>query len=68
MVDCSVGAADDARLPADPALRATLRSYVEWAVTDVLAYQAPDAVVSPGQPMPRWSWDGLLPGPTAGPA
>jgi hemoglobin len=64
-VDCFVVAADDARLPADAAFRATLRAYMEWAVADVLAYSAPDAVVPPGQPMPHWSWDGLSPGPAA---
>jgi hemoglobin len=62
-VDCFAGAADDARLPADPAFRAALRAYMEWAVGDVLAYSAVDAVVPGGQTVPRWSWDGLVPDP-----
>jgi hemoglobin len=57
-VDCFVAAADDAGLPADPAFRDALRRYMEWAVGDVLAYSAPDAVVPPDLPVPRWSWDG----------
>jgi hemoglobin len=57
-VACFVAAADDAGLPADPAFRAALRRYMEWAVDDVLAYSAADAVVPPDLPVPRWSWDG----------
>ena len=58
-VDCFVNAADDAGLPDDPDFRAALRSYMEWAVGDVLQY-APEGVRAPaGRMMPRWSWDGL---------
>jgi hemoglobin len=57
-VECFVLAADDAGLPSDPAFRAALRAYMEWAVDDVLAYSAEDAAVPSGLPMPRWSWDG----------
>jgi hemoglobin len=59
-VDCFVLALDDAGLPDDPEFRACLRSYMEWAVDDVLAYSAEDAVVAPGTAMPRWGWNGLL--------
>jgi hemoglobin len=52
---------DDAGLPDDPEFRTCLNAYMEWAVDDVLAYSAVDAVVAPGAPMPRWSWDGLKP-------
>jgi hypothetical protein len=31
---------------------------MEWAVDDVLAWPEEDAVVPPGRPMPRWTWDG----------
>jgi hemoglobin len=62
-VACFVAAADDAGLPADPEFRTALRAYMEWAVADVLAYSPVDAVVPTGRPMPRWSWDGLQPGP-----
>jgi hemoglobin len=58
-VDCFVAAADDAGLPDDPEFRAALRSYMEWAVADVLVYSPQDSVVPAGLPMPHWSWDGL---------
>lgn len=56
---CFDGAADDARLPVDPAFRGALHAYMRWAVDDVLSYGAEDAVVAPGAAMPRWGWDGL---------
>ena len=58
-VDCFVLAADDAGLPADPRLRDALRSYMEWAVDEVLFYPDREPPVPLGLPMPRWSWDGL---------
>jgi hemoglobin len=58
-VECFVRAADDARLPDDPEFRACLRSYMTWAVAQVLAYSPKGTEVGPGLPMPRWSWDGL---------
>jgi hemoglobin len=58
-VDCFVHAADDAQLPADPEFRAALRSYMEWAVAEVLAYPGPPAEVPAGLAVPRWSWNGL---------
>jgi hemoglobin len=65
-VDCFVRAADDAGLPADPEFRAALRSYMQWAVDDVLVYSPVDAEVPAGVRMPHWSWDGLQP-PTGTP-
>jgi len=59
-VECFVAAADDARLPDDPAFRAALRAYMEWAVGDVLAFSAEDSVVPTGVRMPHWGWDGLV--------
>jgi hemoglobin len=56
-VECFVRAADDAGLPEDPEFRAALRSYMEWAVADVLAHEDRDAVPE-GLPVPRWSWAG----------
>jgi hemoglobin len=56
-VECFVRAADNAGLPEDPKFRAALRSYMEWAVADVLAHEDRDAVPE-GIPMPRWTWDG----------
>ncbi len=58
-IRCFARAADDADLPADPEFRAALHAYMCWAVADVLAYSARDAVVPPGAAMPRWGWDGL---------
>ena len=60
-VACFVQAADDARLPEDPEFRAALRSYMEWAVADVLVYSPHGSAVPAGLPVPRWSWDGLQP-------
>jgi len=56
---CFDAAADDAGLPDDREFRAALHAYMRWAVDDVLAYSAEDAVVAPGAVTPRWGWDGL---------
>jgi hemoglobin len=58
-VRCFVAAADDAGLPEDAEFRAALRSYMEWAVGEVLAYSPRDSRVPAGLPVPHWSWDGL---------
>ena len=64
-VTCFVMAADDAKLPDDRALRASLRAYMEWAVDQVLAYSPAGSEVPAGEAVPHWSWDGLeKPGPT----
>ena len=60
-VDCFVRAADDADLPDDPELRAALRAYMEWAVSDVMAYAPLDSIVPEDLPVPVWTWDGLKP-------
>src|SRR5712691_9576454 len=44
-VACFMQAADDAELPGDPDFRAALRSYIEWATEDVLAYAPAGAKV-----------------------
>ena len=59
-VECFVAAADDAGLPADLEFRAALRSYMEWAVAEVLTYGPRDHVVPQDLPMPKWGWDGPL--------
>lgn len=58
VVAAFVGAMDDAGLPADPPLRATLTAWFTWATALMAAYpRSPDDV--PGVlPMPHWSWDG----------
>jgi hemoglobin len=58
-LQCFVFAADDAGLPADPELRATLRAYMRWAVDEVMGYNTEDAAVADQLPVPHWSWDGL---------
>jgi hemoglobin len=57
---CFVLALDDAGLPDDPAFRAALRGYMEWAVANVLSYSPTDAVVPLNIATPRWGWEGLL--------
>ena len=57
-VECFMQAADDAELPDDPEFRAALRSYMQWAVADVLVYSPVGAEVPSGVAMPHWSWDG----------
>jgi hemoglobin len=58
-VRCFVRAADDAGLPGDAEFRAALRSYMEWAVRDVLSYSPRGSEVPDGMSIPHWSWDGL---------
>lgn len=58
-VRCFVQAADDAGLPEDTDFRTALRSYMQWAVREVLSYSPHDSQVASGLPVPRWSWDGL---------
>jgi len=57
-VACFMQAADDARLPDDPDFRAGLRSYMEWAVQEVISYAPQGSQVRSGLPVPRWSWHG----------
>jgi hemoglobin len=59
-VECFVRAMDDAGLPADPAFRAAMRSYMEWAVQDFSRYPDDPADVPPDLRVPRWDWDGLV--------
>ena len=58
-VACFVQAADDAGLPDDPAFRAAIRGYMEWAVGDVLSYSPEGTRVEADLPVPRWGWNGL---------
>jgi hemoglobin len=58
-VTCFVQAADDAGLPDDAELRAALRTYMEWAVAEVLSYSPEGMSAEAGLPTPRWDWDGL---------
>jgi hemoglobin len=57
-VACFMQAADDVGLPDDPDFRAGIRSYMEWAVEEVVSYAPHGAVVPVDLPIPRWSWSG----------
>jgi hemoglobin len=46
-------------LPDDPALRAVLHDYMQWATDEVMAYSPAGARVPPDLAVPRWTWDGL---------
>jgi len=59
-VVCFVQAMDDAGLPEDPAFRAAMAAYMQWAVDDVLAYSPVGTQVPTGAAVPHWSWDGLV--------
>jgi len=52
-------AIDDAGLPQDPDLRATLGRYIAWATDEVMAYSPPGSVVPDELRVPRWGWEGL---------
>lgn len=56
---CFLAAVDDVGLPDDPEFRAALRSYMTWAVGEVMAVGPADTSVPAGLPTPRWSWDGV---------
>jgi len=65
-VACFMQAADDAGLPPDIEFRNSLRSYIEWAVAEVLSYAPHGSQVREDQPVPRWSWSGRELTPTDG--
>ncbi len=56
---CFDRAVDDAGLPDDPEFRRGLRSYMAWAVGEVMAYAPAGSAVAAALTVPRWSWDGL---------
>ena len=60
-VSCFVQAADDAGLPTDHEFRDGLRAYMQWAVKEIHAYNAPGSAVPQGAAIPRWGWSGLQP-------
>jgi hemoglobin len=61
---CFALALDDADLPDDVALRATLRAYFRWATEQLARYPPSADDVPAGLGVPRWSWDGPVdPGP-----
>lgn len=60
-IACFDGALDDVGLD-DPVVRGSLHDYFAWATTvEMTRYpSSPDDVPS-GLPLPRWSWNGLVP-------
>jgi hemoglobin len=57
-IDCFERAVEDAGLPDDPALRATLVAYFRWSVERMSAYPHTPDDVPAGLALPRWTWDG----------
>jgi hemoglobin len=53
-----VGAMDDAGLPDEPRLRATLTAWFTWATALMAAYPRSADDVPESLPMPHWSWGG----------
>jgi hemoglobin len=56
--DCFAQALDDAKLPADPRLRATLKAYFRWATEAMSAYPKSAQDVPASLSLRRWTWDG----------
>jgi hemoglobin len=57
---CFAEALDDARISADPLLRATLKAYFRWATSAMSAYPESATQVPTGLMLRRWSWGGPL--------
>ena len=57
---CFVQALDDAGIPDDPRLRATLEAYFQWATAAMAAYPRSATDVPAALPLARWSWNGPL--------
>jgi hemoglobin len=55
---CFALAIDDANLPEDDRLRASLRSYFRWATELMTTYSDSADDVPTGLVLRRWSWDG----------
>jgi hemoglobin len=55
---CFAQALEDAGLPADPRLRATLKAYFRWATESMSAYPKSAEQVPAGLLLRRWSWEG----------
>ena len=55
---CFAQALDDATIPADPQLRATLKAYFRWATERMSGYPESADDVLDGLTIAYWSWDG----------
>jgi hemoglobin len=60
-------AADEARLPADPELRAAIMGYAEWGSRLAVENSQPGAEPAEHAPVPRWGWGVAPPYRPAGP-
>jgi hemoglobin len=61
-VECLVRALDDAGLPTDPTLRATLTAWFRWGIGLMDAHPDSADDVPDGLALPRWTWDGPVTG------
>ena len=62
-IACFDQALIDAGLDGDDRLRQVLHDYFAWATNTTMArYHRSAADVPDGLPIPKWSWDGLVPG------
>jgi hemoglobin len=59
---CFALALDDAGIPDDERLRATLKDYFHWATFGLAAFPDSPDEVPDGLPLPHWSWEGPLSG------
>ena len=57
---CFASALEDAGLPNDATLRATLKEYFRWATEAMSAYPNSAADVPQRLSVPRWSWEGPI--------
>jgi hemoglobin len=55
---CFMQAVDDAQLPGDPQFRSILKSFIDEATSEVIAYSPRGSRVPAGLRIPRWGWDG----------
>jgi hemoglobin len=55
---CFAQAIEDAGLPADPALRASLTDYFAWVMREYEAFAGSSDQVPAGLALKRWSWGG----------
>lgn len=55
---CVAQAHDDAEIPANPQLHATLKAYFWWATERMSGYPESEDDVPNGLTMAYWSWDG----------
>jgi hemoglobin len=56
--ECFAQALDDAGIPDDPRLRATLKAYFRWATQNMSTHPESADHLPDGLALARWSWDG----------